>query len=146
MEDEAEPSASTSNEESTTTAHPTQRDNSSDAPEVAIPAEILRDVGAQNIIRSKSSGKKLDFKLDKGYLINNIFGVFCIRYQVDLSYFLDDDIKETKELSDTLKMDEDLQNDPLDYADPVIVKVPLKTPDDALDYWNHRLETVSSEL
>ena len=42
-------------------------------------------------------------------------------------------------------MDEDLQNDPLDYADPVIVKVPLKTPDDALDYWNHRLETVSSE-
>ena len=42
-------------------------------------------------------------------------------------------------------MDEDLQSDPLDYADPVIVKVPLKTPDDALDYWNHRLETVSSE-
>ena len=36
-------------------------------------------------------------------------------------------------------MDEDLQNDPLDYTDPVIVKVPLKTPDDALDYWNHRL-------
>lgn len=62
MEDEAEPSASTSNEESTTTAHPTQHDNSSDAPEVAIPAEILRDVGAQNIIRSKSSGKHLDFK------------------------------------------------------------------------------------
>ena len=56
---------------------------------------------------------------------------------------LGDDIKETKELSDTLKMDEDLQNDPLDYTDPVIVKVPLKTPDDALDYWNHRLETVS---
>ena len=42
-------------------------------------------------------------------------------------------------------MDEDLQNDPLDYTDPVIVKVPLKTPDDALDYWNHRLETVSSQ-
>ena len=59
MEDEAEPSASTSNEESTTTAHLTQHDIPSDAPEVAVPAEILRDVGAQNIIRSKSSGKNL---------------------------------------------------------------------------------------
>ena len=43
-------------------------------------------------------------------------------------------------------MEEDSENDPLDYADPVIVKVPLKTPDDALDYWNHRLEPVSIEM
>ena len=43
-------------------------------------------------------------------------------------------------------MEEDSENDPLDYADPVIVKVPLKTPDDALDYWNRRLETVSIKM
>ena len=40
-------------------------------------------------------------------------------------------------------MDEDLQHDSADYVDPVIVKIPLKTPEDALNYWNHRLETVS---
>ena len=43
-------------------------------------------------------------------------------------------------------MEEELQNDPLDYTDPVIVKVPLKTPDDALNYWNHRMETVSIKI
>ena len=51
MEDEAEPSASTSHEDSTTTAHRSQNNDSSDEPEVAVPDEILRDVGARNIFR-----------------------------------------------------------------------------------------------
>ena len=55
------------------------------------------------------------------------------------------DSKSIKELKNPI-MEEELQNDPLDYADPVIVKVPLKTPDDALNYWNHRLETVSYNI
>ena len=39
----------------------------------------------------------------------------------------------------------DVEEDNLDTPDypPVIAKIPLKTPDDALDYWNRRLETVS---
>ena len=48
----------------------------------------------------------------------------------------------TKRLDDPDKMDEDLQHDTADYVDPVIVKIPLKTPEDALCYWNRRLETV----
>ena len=48
----------------------------------------------------------------------------------------------TKRLEDPDKMDEDLQHDTADYVDPVIVKIPLKTPEDALCYWNRRLETV----
>ena len=51
MEDEAGPSASTSNEESTTTAQQSERNEPSDLPEVAIPDEILRNLGAQNVFR-----------------------------------------------------------------------------------------------
>ena len=47
-----------------------------------------------------------------------------------------------RKLPDDLNMDEDTQLEQPDYVDPVIVKIPLKTPDDVLRYWNHRLETV----
>ena len=47
-----------------------------------------------------------------------------------------------RKLPDDLNMDEDTQLEQTDYVDPVIVKIPLKTPDDVLRYWNHRLETV----
>ena len=101
--------------------------------------------------------------LDKFYLMNSrkfqvwildnslldtasiIFAIY-FWFQTNSNLFLDTDKKLTKELKDSTKMEEDSENDPLDYADPVIVKVPLKTPDDALDYWNRRLETVSIKM
>ena len=50
-------------------------------------------------------------------------------------------MSKRQEVGDVDMMDDDLQPD---YADPVIVKPsPLKTPEDALRYWNQRLETVS---
>ena len=53
-------------------------------------------------------------------------------------------MSKRQDVGDVDMMDDDLQQDPADYADPVIVKPsPLKTPEDALCYWNQRLETVS---
>ena len=56
MEDGAEPSASTSNEDSTAAA--SQNNDTPDVPEAAIPDEILRDVGAQNIFRTIMSNEE----------------------------------------------------------------------------------------
>ena len=70
MEDEAGPSASTSNEESTTTAQQSESNEPSDVPEVAVPDEILRNLGAQNVFRqilsdeqSKVPGMNIRHKL-----------------------------------------------------------------------------------
>ena len=57
MEDEAEPSASTSSDDSTAAAHQSHNNDSSDAPEAAIPDQILRDVGAQNIFSTNDDSK-----------------------------------------------------------------------------------------